>query len=521
MPSILELFKTYNDNKEITIWNGERSKEGIGQTTMDFVKAESNPNGPRVLFYKKLVTPPLIYGTETPRISLKGTVDPQRSLSVASANYNDDATKKPPVLNLGSLLGGSANRPSDTIFDKITNAPVSKGTLPTSAGDHSALRNSIKAGQDYDVSKVPMGANALAGVVSGDLNQIADKAVGAAIAAAKKAVLNTTSGLVTKLVTKKTGNSRGNELSLDAALTSFFRKGNSGKLYRGGTTSVNGDTPKGNVKNSEYYTTYGDTTNKRTNKSEYIADGVTLRKAGADIDSFNQRILEKSPNSTDPNDTNPIGASFIKIKPLGKTYSLIFPATISNISETVTPEWSPFKYVGSPYNTYRYNGVERALSFDFKLYYFDEGTKGAMKRNLNSLKELTFPYDEVSTIKYAGDEVALTFAPNLIELTVNGLYKNIFGFITTLSFTVDDTTSWAGEVNGDSELYPTTISVSFGMTIIENQKLDNSSDPNVKVFRYDFDGLGIKTASDTGPGTLKSGIKYVKPLSTQPPNIKL
>ena len=93
MPSILELFKKYNDNKEITIWNGERSKEGFGQTTMDFVKAEANPNGPRVLFYKKLVTPPLIYGTDTPRISLKGTVDPPRSLSVASARYNDDATK--------------------------------------------------------------------------------------------------------------------------------------------------------------------------------------------------------------------------------------------------------------------------------------------------------------------------------------------------------------------------------------------------------------------------------------------
>jgi hypothetical protein len=136
-----------------------------------------------------------------------------------------------------------------------------------------------------------------------------------------------------------------------------------------------------------------------------------------------------------------------------------------------------------------------------------------MKRNLNSLKELTFPYNEVSSIKYGNDEVALTFAPNLIELTVNGLYKNIFGFITALSFTVDDTTSWAGEVNSGSELYPTTISVSFGMTIIENQKIDNSSDPNVKVVRYDFDGLGIKTASDTQQsGTLKPGITSVKPI---------
>ena len=507
MPSILELFKKYNDNKEITIWNGERSKEGFGQTTMDFVKAEANPDGPRVLFYKKLVTPPLIYGTDTPRISLKGTVDPPRSLSVASARYNDDATKKPPVLNLGSLLGGSANRPSDTIFESKTGAPVSKGTIPASVGDHSALRDSVKAGTDYNVSKVPMGANALSGVISGDLNQIADKAVGAAIAAAKKAVLNTASGLVTKKIKK---------LPNTTSITEP-KKGNAGKLY--GTKSSFGFTTKESVKNSEWYTIYGDTANKFTNRPEYIAIGTAKRAPGADIDSFNRRLLEKAPNSDDPITANTIEASFIKIKPLGKSYSLIFPATVSNISENITPEWSPFKYVGSPYNTYRYNGVERALSFDFKLYYFDSGTRDAMKRNLNSLKELTFPYDEVSTIKYADSEVALTFAPNLIELTINGLYKNIFGFITTLSFTIDDNTSWAGEppkqgeANSGSELYPTTISVSFGMTIIENQKLDNSSNPNVKVVRYDFDGLGIKTASVSQQiGTLP-GIRSVKSIS--------
>ena len=499
MPSILELFKKYNDNKEITIWNGERSKEGFGQTTMDFVKAEANPDGPRVLFYKKLVTPPLIYGTDTPRISLKGTVDPLRSLAVAAAQYNGDPKApgaKPPVLNLGSLLGGSANRPSDTIFDPKKGAPVSKGTLPTSVGDHTGLKYSVEAGKDYDVSKVPMGANALSGVISGDLNQIADRAVGAAIAAAKNAI----GKAITKTLTK---NRKQNEKPPTDERSA-------GKLYGMPEKDANGIIANNRGKNSEYYTTYGGTTNKFTNRSEYIATGIGKRAPGADIDSFNRRLLEKAPNSDDPNTANPIGASFIKIKPLGKLYSLIFPATVSNISETITPEWSPFKYVGSPYNTYRYNGVERALSFDFKLYYFDSGTRDAMKRNLNSLKELTFPYDEVSTIKYAGKEEALAFAPNLIELTINGLYKNIFGFITTLSFTIDDNTSWAGEANSGSELYPTTISVTFGMTIIENQKLDNSSDPNVKVVRYDFDGLGIKTASVSQQFGTLPGIKSVK-----------
>jgi hypothetical protein len=198
MPTILDLFKQANANKEVTTWNGEPQNNGLGGKIMDFIKAEANPDGPRVLFYKKLVTPPLLYGSETPRISLKGTVDPPRSLSVASARYNDDPTKKPPLLNLGSLLGGSANRPSDTIFESKTGAPVTKGTLPASVGEHSAIRYAVEADKDYFISKVPIGPNALSGVLKGDLNQMAGKAIGAGIGAAKKAIGKAVTSLVTK-----------------------------------------------------------------------------------------------------------------------------------------------------------------------------------------------------------------------------------------------------------------------------------------------------------------------------------
>jgi hypothetical protein len=196
MPSILDLFKQANANGEVTMWNGDAQNKGLGGKIMDFVKAEINPKGPRVLFYKKLVTPPLIYGTETPRISLKGTVDPARSLATKSAKYNEDPTKKTPI-SLGSLLGGSANRPSDTIFEKKEGAPVTKGTLPASVGDHSAIRYAVEAGTDYFISKAPMGPNALSGVLKGDLNQMAGKAIGAGIGAAKKAIGKAVTNLVT------------------------------------------------------------------------------------------------------------------------------------------------------------------------------------------------------------------------------------------------------------------------------------------------------------------------------------
>ena len=490
MPTILDLFKQANANKEVTTWNGEPQNNGLGGKIMDFIKAEANPDGPRVLFYKKLVTPPLLYGSETPRISLKGTVDPARSLAVAAAKYNDDPNKpgaKPPLLNLGSLLGGSANRPSDTIFDKITGVSVAKGTLPASVGEHSAIRYAVEANTDYDISKVPMGPNALQGVLKGDLNQMAGKAIGAGIGAAKKAI----GKAVTNLVTKKRKKGQKGQPSPSNKIDK------SGRLYGGGTKkSTTGNIADGNVKNSDWLTSYTDK----------IPTGVIERKGEyLKVDDINAQILrtpyfKDDATLKDTLKTKKIATPYIKIKPYGKQYSMVFPATITGLSESVTPEWNSFKYIGSPYNTHRYNGVERTISFEFKLYYLDEETKYSMISSLNSLKELAFPYNEVSTIQYADTDVALAFSPNLIELSINGYYKNLFGFITQLEFSIDDNTSWAtthpnmdSAVESINGLYPTVINVSFGMTIIENHNITKGR--TTKVMRYNFDGMDNYTLS--------------------------
>ena len=486
MPSILDLFKQANSNGEVTMWNGEAQNKGLGGKIMDFVKAEINPKGPRVLFYKKLVTPPLIYGTETPRISLKGTVDPPRSLATKSARYNEDPLKKAPV-SLGSLLGGSANRPSDTIFETKEGAPVTKGTLPASVGDHSAIRYAVEADKDYYISKTPMGPNALSGVLKGDLNQMAGKAIGAGIGAAKKAIGKAVTNLVTK---KRKKGQKGPKPPSD-------KVDKSGKLYGGGTKkSTTGNLADGNVKNSDYLTSY-------TGK---IPTGVMERKGDyIKVDDINAQILrtpyfKDDTTLRDTLKTKKIATPYIKIKPYGKDYSMVFPASITGLSESIAPEWNSFKYVGSPYNTHRYNGVERTISFEFKLYYLDEETKYSMISSLNSLKELAFPYNEVSYLKYDDKDVALSFSPNLIELTINGYYKNIFGFITQLEFSIDDATSWAAtRPNMDSAvesingLYPTVINVSFGMTVIENHSITDGK--TTKVIRYNFDGRDNYTLS--------------------------
>jgi hypothetical protein len=478
MPTILDLFKTANNNKDVTTWNGGHKDKGLVGEAMDFIKAEANPNGPRITFYKKLVTPPLLYGSETPRISLKGTVDPPRTESLKTARYNEDPTKKAPLMDLGSLLGGSANRPSDTIFESKDGAPVTRYSLPSSTGDHTAEKYAVEAEKEYFISKTPIGPNALSGVLRGDMNGMAKKAIGAGIGAAKKAVGSAVQKLVTK---KRKANQKGQPPSNNTNLA--------GKLY------------SNKLKNSEYFTNY----------SGKIPTKVVQRKPDTyiSVDNLNTILLSNGDFETDKEfesaikANNKLGQTYIKIKPYGKQYSLTFPATITGISEDISPEWNNFKYIGSPFNTYRYQGVERSLKFEFKLYYLDEITKYRMISNLNSLKELVFPYNEISHIKYSDKDVALAYSPNLVEVTIGNLYKNILGPIDSLSFSIDDNTSWATTNPNQSDyieygnrLYPTVINVSFSMKIIERHLIDDSAvNTGTKVIRYNFDGYDNNTIS--------------------------
>jgi len=352
------------------------------------------------------------------------------------------------------------------------------------------LKYAVESDVDYIVSKVPIGPNALKGVLRGDLNGMAKKAIGAGIQAAKNAV----GKAVTKAITKKRAK---NNLANKKGKSTEKKESKNGYLYGGGLKDGEGNVTKGFVKNSQYLTAFAE---------KGMATGL-IKRTGDYIgaDDINVQILstpyfKDDATLKDTLKTKKIATPFIKIKPYGKDYSMVFPAAVSGISESITPEWNAFKYVGSPYNTYRYNGVERTLSFEFKLYYLTEDTKIKMISSLNSLKELAFPYNEVSVLKYADKDVALGFSPNLIELTINGLYENIFGFITQLEFSIDDATSWAGNANmqgsyeGANSLYPTVINVSFGMTIIENHQITDGN-KNTKVMRYNFDGLHNYTLS--------------------------
>jgi len=117
-----------------------------------------------------------------------------------------------------------------------------------------------------------------------------------------------------------------------------------------------------------------------------------------------------------------------------------------------------------------------------------------MIKKINYLKSLAFPYDQISEISYGSEnqKSQYAFSPNLVYLSIGDLHKNTLGFIETLSFAIDENTVWPNfnynmEDGGKNDLYPSVITVTIAMKIIEQHKTETVKGGITK-YKYNFDG---------------------------------
>jgi hypothetical protein len=166
-----------------------------------------------------------------------------------------------------------------------------------------------------------------------------------------------------------------------------------------------------------------------------------------------------------------------------------FRATVTGISETVSPSWDTAKFIGSPFNYYTYSSIERSVSFNFKIYSTTPLQHIAAWQRINFLTGLTYPQG------YSGPYAV----PPFVVFTLGSLYKNKVAYIESLSYTMDDTAGWeigsigVGEdaridINGDKTIMknykcPVVVDVSITLKLVESK--GNTSGRNY----YGFDRL--------------------------------
>jgi hypothetical protein len=386
-----------------------------------------------------------LYGkAENIRIESRGLINPQRGAALLASSPNAIAD----LIGgqIGGALGGSANRPSDTIFrgKGVFNKPISLGRT------QQGLRNAIQPGDDYFVKQSPSPTSILATLNQGSSN-LQGVATNLAINAVTKGGLKNLANALKKPKTGKTITlTDGTELPI------YTKKDNFSK-----TIDVN-----------KRWDTY----------SVQDVDKI-------EADKLNE-FIEKQTGK------NQVLVLFQKY---GNSTTIPFEGTISGLSEDIAPEWTNFRYVGSPFKVNRYTGVERSLKFNLKLYYQTNGQKLNMVKKINYLKSLAFPYDEISEMKYGGETQTsqYAFSPNLVYLSIGDMYKNVFGFIESLSFSVEENTVWPSNFDDptDTFMYPSVVDVSISMKIIENHKTNTQTD--ITRYKYDFDGRGENSIVET------------------------
>ena len=116
--------------------------------------------------------------------------------------------------------------------------------------------------------------------------------------------------------------------------------------------------------------------------------------------------------------------------------SIVFRAILSGITDTFSPEYSAERYVGRPDNVYVYQGTTREISFNFDVYPKSDTELVVLWEKLNYLAGLTYPH---WTDK---DGLGKGMIAPFSKLTIGQMYDDAHGYISALSYAVQDNTTW-------------------------------------------------------------------------------
>ena len=115
---------------------------------------------------------------------------------------------------------------------------------------------------------------------------------------------------------------------------------------------------------------------------------------------------------------------------------IVFRAILSGITDTFTPEYSSERYVGRPDNVYVYQGTTREISFTLDIYPKSDQELPVLWEKMNYLAGLTYPHVANAT---GGGQGMIS---PICELTMGDMYKDAPGYISGLTYTVQESGTW-------------------------------------------------------------------------------
>ena len=421
---------------------------------------------------------PFIYGTELPRLTLRSTplLDKMR-----------EGTGPEGSVGGGGLLGGFISKARDFVNDKLG---IPSGVIPTKViGFDSISKKGETQNRMIDLAEIKKSGEGsllgkfLKGTGGGNLKTIGKQALGNAISFGKdklRGKLFGEGGVTGFNNAGTTGlkNTTINYGSIDNALGVTIGEPNSdglrdakGLMYSK-TLNLNSDPESKSVgatkptnNNEPYKLNFIDASEEGglAAKPSIVIDRTIFssnpdregksfaskirgpiskddfiekkRGMGQIADTINNTNIFEGETLTLGDGTTLDEKDFVPLKftSIHRNKTVQFRATLSGLSETLSPSWDSHKFIGSPFSNYTYSGIERSVTFNFKVYSLNATEHKIGWDKINFLNSLVFPqgyYDSSAVV------------PPFIRLTIGDLYKGKLSFIESLSHTWDDNTPW-------------------------------------------------------------------------------
>jgi hypothetical protein len=242
-----------------------------------------------------------------------------------------------------------------------------------------------------------------------------------------------------------------------------------GTLYKNEKSKYIGKVklPSGGETSYKYTGAYGNGTDARGDKVfEKDLNIETYRGMQRGSDFLNSKTILDGSTDLDTTFNNKDFAT-LKFESVATGKRARFRATISGLTETFTPSWESNKFVGNPFNFYTYNSIERSVTFTFKVFSLNYDEHRTAWSRLSFLSSLVYPQSYINK-NYV--------TPPFIKFTIGDMYKNKAAFIESLTYTVDDNTTWETGLKQSLVTDPTTKQTE----LITSERLVTSTDATIK-----------------------------------------
>ena len=118
--------------------------------------------------------------------------------------------------------------------------------------------------------------------------------------------------------------------------------------------------------------------------------------------------------------------------------NIIFPATLTGLTDTFSPDYASERYIGRPDQVYVYQGTTREISFDFKVAAMSRQQLLVVWEKINYLTGLTYP-------NWVTQGNTTRMQAPFMSLTIGDMYNRMPGYLNGLTYDVEDNTTWDTE----------------------------------------------------------------------------